>query len=289
MPIWEPSLIAAGLEPGRRLDRRSTRSSRRCSTRRSCSTSGRSATSSRSRSRSSRTSPRSATCSWPPASPSSSSRASSACPATCDDEEAARIELPARRDQRRGDPACRRRSPDVARPSSGQLMARRPAWRPGLRRPLVDDPGRRGPRSPSAHPAPPVRPARAQRVVLGAVGRPAHLAVRRPDPPVRAGGARPRDDRLDGRRRRSSFFVAALPNLFLSPIAGTFVDRWDRKEVLIVSDILRAAVVLLIPVAVDRERAARLPADLRRHLDLALLPAGAGRDPAAARRRTTSS
>ncbi len=46
-----------------------------------------------------------------------------------------------------------------------------------------------------------------------------------------------------------SFFFAALPNLFLSPLAGTFVDRWDRKEVLIVSDILRAAVVLLIPIA----------------------------------------
>jgi MFS transporter, DHA3 family, macrolide efflux protein len=46
-----------------------------------------------------------------------------------------------------------------------------------------------------------------------------------------------------------SFVAASLPNLFLSPIAGTFVDRWDRKEVLVVSDILRAAVVLLIPVA----------------------------------------
>ena len=46
-----------------------------------------------------------------------------------------------------------------------------------------------------------------------------------------------------------SFVAASLPNLFLSPIAGTFVDRWDRKEVLIVSDILRAAVVLLIPIA----------------------------------------
>jgi MFS family permease len=46
------------------------------------------------------------------------------------------------------------------------------------------------------------------------------------------------------------FFAATLPNLLLSPIAGTFVDRWDHKEVLIVSDILRAAVVLLIPLAV---------------------------------------
>lgn len=45
------------------------------------------------------------------------------------------------------------------------------------------------------------------------------------------------------------FFAATLPNLLLSPIAGTFVDRWDHKETLIVSDILRAAIVLLIPLA----------------------------------------
>ena len=45
------------------------------------------------------------------------------------------------------------------------------------------------------------------------------------------------------------FFAATLPNLVLGPIAGTLVDRWDRKEVLIVSDILRAALVLLLPLA----------------------------------------
>lgn len=45
------------------------------------------------------------------------------------------------------------------------------------------------------------------------------------------------------------FFAATLPNLALGPIAGTLVDRWDRKEVLIVSDILRAAIVLLLPLA----------------------------------------
>ena len=45
------------------------------------------------------------------------------------------------------------------------------------------------------------------------------------------------------------FFVATLPNLLLSPIAGTFVDRWDHKEVLVVSDLLRAAIVLVLPVA----------------------------------------
>ena len=47
-----------------------------------------------------------------------------------------------------------------------------------------------------------------------------------------------------------TFLVATLPNLVFSPIAGTFVDRWDKKQVLVVSDILRAALVLLVPVAV---------------------------------------
>ncbi len=47
-----------------------------------------------------------------------------------------------------------------------------------------------------------------------------------------------------------TFLVGTLPNLVFSPIAGTFVDRWDKKQVLVVSDILRAALVLLVPVAV---------------------------------------
>ena len=46
------------------------------------------------------------------------------------------------------------------------------------------------------------------------------------------------------------FFAGFIPNLVISPIAGTFVDRWDHKEVMIVSDLLRAATVLLIPMAV---------------------------------------
>ncbi|HXG39957.1 MAG TPA: MFS transporter, partial [Candidatus Limnocylindrales bacterium] len=45
------------------------------------------------------------------------------------------------------------------------------------------------------------------------------------------------------------FVAATIPNLFLGPVAGTLVDRWDHKEVLVVSDLLRAAVVLLMPVA----------------------------------------
>jgi MFS family permease len=45
------------------------------------------------------------------------------------------------------------------------------------------------------------------------------------------------------------FVAATLPNLFLSPIAGTYVDRWDQKDVMVVSDLLRAATILLIPIA----------------------------------------
>lgn len=45
------------------------------------------------------------------------------------------------------------------------------------------------------------------------------------------------------------FVAATLPNLFLSPIAGTYVDRWDQKDVMVVSDLLRAAIILLIPIA----------------------------------------
>lgn len=47
-----------------------------------------------------------------------------------------------------------------------------------------------------------------------------------------------------------TFLVGTIPNLLFSPLAGAFVDRWDQKQVLVVSDVLRAAFVLLIPVAV---------------------------------------
>ncbi len=46
------------------------------------------------------------------------------------------------------------------------------------------------------------------------------------------------------------FFAATLPNLILGPIAGTFVDRWDQKRVMIVADIIRAGLVLLIPITI---------------------------------------
>ena len=44
------------------------------------------------------------------------------------------------------------------------------------------------------------------------------------------------------------FSVTVLPSFILSPIAGVFVDRWDRKKVMLISDILRAILVLLVPV-----------------------------------------
>ena len=45
------------------------------------------------------------------------------------------------------------------------------------------------------------------------------------------------------------FLAATLPNLLLGPISGTFVDRWSQKQVMVVSDLLRASIVLSIPLA----------------------------------------
>ncbi len=42
-----------------------------------------------------------------------------------------------------------------------------------------------------------------------------------------------------------SVISSALPMLVLGPIAGVFVDRWDRKRTMVVADILRALLVLL--------------------------------------------
>lgn len=45
------------------------------------------------------------------------------------------------------------------------------------------------------------------------------------------------------------FLAATVPNILLSPIAGTFVDRWEHKRVMIASDLIRAGLVLLLPLA----------------------------------------
>ena len=43
-----------------------------------------------------------------------------------------------------------------------------------------------------------------------------------------------------------SFIAAAIPALLLGPVAGVFIDRWDRRKVMIISDGMRALLVLLM-------------------------------------------
>ncbi len=45
------------------------------------------------------------------------------------------------------------------------------------------------------------------------------------------------------------FFFMVLPAVVLGPIAGVFVDRWDRKKTMIASDLIRAILVAIIPFA----------------------------------------
>ena len=49
------------------------------------------------------------------------------------------------------------------------------------------------------------------------------------------------------------FLAATLPNLLLGPIAGTFVDRWDQKRVMVSSDLIRAGMVLTLPFVAESE------------------------------------
>jgi MFS transporter, DHA3 family, macrolide efflux protein len=45
------------------------------------------------------------------------------------------------------------------------------------------------------------------------------------------------------------FAAMTLPTVAVGPLAGTLVDRWDRKRVMVASDLIRAGIVCLIPVA----------------------------------------
>jgi len=42
-------------------------------------------------------------------------------------------------------------------------------------------------------------------------------------------------------------FFIVIPVFIIGPIAGVYVDRWDRKRVMVISDILRGILVLSIP------------------------------------------
>ena len=45
-------------------------------------------------------------------------------------------------------------------------------------------------------------------------------------------------------------FFIVVPVFLIGPVAGVYVDRWDRKKVMIIADITRAILVLLIPLCV---------------------------------------
>ncbi len=45
-----------------------------------------------------------------------------------------------------------------------------------------------------------------------------------------------------------AFIASSLPELALGPLAGVAVDRWNRRTIMIVSDLARVAPVLLIPI-----------------------------------------
>jgi DHA3 family macrolide efflux protein-like MFS transporter len=54
------------------------------------------------------------------------------------------------------------------------------------------------------------------------------------------------------------FFAVALPGLLLGPLAIAYLDRWQRRHVLIASDALRAVIVVLIAMWVLPVQAGRL-------------------------------
>jgi DHA3 family macrolide efflux protein-like MFS transporter len=48
-----------------------------------------------------------------------------------------------------------------------------------------------------------------------------------------------------------TLMVTAIPTLFVGLVAGVFVDRFDRKRILMASDLLRGGLVVLIPFGVE--------------------------------------
>jgi MFS family permease len=45
--------------------------------------------------------------------------------------------------------------------------------------------------------------------------------------------------------------ATAVPNVLLGPLAGALVDRWDRRRTMLICDVVRAGLVLLVPVLVN--------------------------------------
>ena len=44
--------------------------------------------------------------------------------------------------------------------------------------------------------------------------------------------------------------ATAVPSILLGPLAGALVDRWNRRATMIICDLLRAGLVLLVPIAI---------------------------------------
>ena len=99
-------------------------------------------------------------------------------------------------DGRRQHGHVRRRPRPRSRLEGGGAAVARP--RRGRHPPCAASP----PPAPAAGPPPPVRPPGAQRLVLGALGRPGHQPVRRPGEPDRAGSIRLRDHETHRSRLR---------------------------------------------------------------------------------------
>ncbi len=47
------------------------------------------------------------------------------------------------------------------------------------------------------------------------------------------------------------FAASAIPNVLLGPLAGALVDRWDRRVTMIACDLVRAGLVLLVPLVIE--------------------------------------
>jgi MFS family permease len=47
------------------------------------------------------------------------------------------------------------------------------------------------------------------------------------------------------------FAATAVPNVFLGPLAGALVDRWDRRTTMVACDLVRAGLVLLVPLLIN--------------------------------------
>jgi MFS transporter, DHA3 family, macrolide efflux protein len=48
-----------------------------------------------------------------------------------------------------------------------------------------------------------------------------------------------------------TFAATAVPSVVLGPLAGVFVDRWDRRKTMIACDLVRAVLVLSVPFAFE--------------------------------------